>query len=733
MLVALCVLGVAGASGRNAVLLPSGWTLWAPNEAVATLGTMPQGIAMSPDGSELAVVESGVNPPRLHLVSVPSFRKSSIPLPGAFGKPVWIDANHVAVAGADAGAVLLVDIAHKNVEPVQTLPGSWPVAIARLRDGTFAVADDIGGTVSINGTLVHVGDHPADLALSADGTTLYASVRGPSTVVAIDVASHAIVSTIKTGLHPGALAMSADGTTLYVAESDDDTIGVIDTRTHSVSGHISVALHQDGTIGQGSSPNALLLSGQDIYVSLGAENAVGVIHRGTLVRRIPSGWYPTGLAAGGDGTLYVLNGRGEGSPPNPQFNPFRRDSPGYVGSITTGSLRAIPAADLPNSSGENTNPGVPEWTAPTRTVLRADGPIRHVIYIIKENRSYDQVLGDIPGADGDPKLVSFGAQFTPNQHALAKRFGIFDNAFTDAQVSANGHNWTDAAFANDYVERFWPPNYGDRRDLYDFQNGNGPDVPHNGYLWDAAKRAGITYRDYGEDIDFANRLKLPVNTHPGLAGHFDPRFVGWDLQTSDDARLAEWTREFHAFVAHDNLPRLEIVYLPNDHTAGTRPGWSTPQAYVAINDYAVGRLLQTVSHSRYWRSTAVFILEDDAQNGPDHVGAQRSTFYIASPYARGGVQHAHYSTSSFVHTIELLLGLRPLSNYDATALPLYAAFTAVPVNLAPFTAVKPATDMRAVNSRAAYGSAISARLDFTHPDAVDPQLLNRLIERSARR
>lgn len=733
LLVALCVLAAAGASAQDQVLLPSGWSLWAPNEAVATLGTMPQGIAMSADGSQLAVVESGVDPARLHLVSVPSFHKTSIPLPGAFGKPVWIDTVHVAVPGANAGAVLIADTERRTVQPVQAQPGSWPVAIAPLRNGSFAVADDIAGTVSVNGSLVHVGAHPSDLALSPDGTTLYASVREPSIVAVIDVASHAIVAMVKTGLHPGALALSSDGATLYVAESDDDTIGVIDTRTRTMTRHISVALHQDRTIGQGSSPNALLLQGDDIYVSLGAENAVGLIHRGSLVGRIPAGWYPTGLAAGGDGTLYVLNGRGEGSAPNPQFNPLKRGSPGYVGSITTGSLRAIPAANLPSSGADARNPGVPQWSAPAHTVLRSDGPIRHVIYVIKENRSYDQVLGDIPGANGDPKLVSFGMPVTPNQHAVAKRFGIFDNAFADAQVSANGHNWTDGAFANDYVERFWPPSYGDRRDLYDFQNGNGSDVPHNGYLWDAAKRAGIAYRDYGEDIDFTNRIKLPVNTHPNLAGHFDPRFIGWDLQTSDDARLAEWTREFRAFVAHDNLPRLEIVYLPNDHTAGTRPGWSTPQAYVAINDYAVGRLLQTVSHSRYWRSTAIFILEDDAQSGPDHVGAQRSTFYIASPYARGGVQHTHYSTTSFVHTIELLLGLRPLSNYDATALPLYAAFDTAAVNAAPYTAVKPATDMRAVNSTAAYGSAISAHLDFTHPDAVDPELLNRIIEHSTRR
>ncbi len=250
----------------------------------------------------------------------------------------------------------------------------------------------------------------------------------------------------------------------------------------------------------------------------------------------------------------------------------------------------------------------------------------------------------------------FGGKITPNQHALSHRFGTFDNAYADAEVSAPGHNWTDAAFANDYVERFWPPNYGGRRDAYDFQDGHAPDVPHNGYLWDAAKRAGVTYRDYGEDIDFpAKGPKIGINTFAGLAGHFDPAYVGWDLGTSDGARFEEWQREFARFVAGKNLPQLEIVYLPNDHTSGTRPGALTPQAYVATNDLAVGHLVEAVSHSPYWRSTAIVILEDDAQNGADHVSDQRSTFYIASAYARGGVQHAHYSTSSFVRTIETLL------------------------------------------------------------------------------
>jgi hypothetical protein len=344
------------------------------------------------------------------------------------------------------------------------------------------------------------------------------------------------------------------------------------------------------------------------------------------------------------------------------------------------------------------------------------------------------VLGDIPNANGDPHLVYYGSRVTPNQHAIARRFGIFDNAYVDAQVSANGHNWTDAAFANDYVERFWPPNYGGRRALYDFQQGNSPDVPHNGYLWDAAKRANITYRDYGEDVDEPDNspVKMVLNTFPGLTGHFDPRYIGWDLSYMDTDRLAEWQREFDGFEAHGDLPKLEIVYLPNDHTAGTHPGMRTPSAYVAMNDWAVGRLVERVSHSKDWRSTATFVLEDDAQDGPDHVSDQRSTFYIASPYARGGVQHAQYSTAGFVHTIELLLGLQPLSIYDATARPLYDAFTTVPGNAAFYHALQPAVSMNELNTKTAYGAARSARMDFSRPDRADPRVLNDILAHAVR-
>ena len=724
------------AASTGAIVLPSGWRLSPPQAAVLVLGTMPQGLALSPDGTRLAIVESGVAPPALRIIDLPTLHARSIPLRGAFGKPVWVDDAHVLVAGANDDAIVRVDANDGTIAKTPEGNGSWPAAVNDDR-GIAIAANDGSGTLSFGDASVPVGDHPSDLAVSRDGKTVYVAVRKPSAVVAIDAASHRVLASVPVGLHPSALALSDDGTKLYVAESDDDSLGVIDTATRSLERHIALGLRTQRLSGYGASPNAIAVRGDDVFVSLGAENAVALVRDGRLVERIPAGWYPTGVAVASDGTLYVANGKGERAPANPQFNPLQRDSPGYVGVVTVGSLRVIPRSTYENAAAQTDTAianALPDWTAPpaARTVLRANGPIKHVIYIIKENRSYDQVLGDVRSADGDPRLTYFGKNVTPNQHALAQRFGIFDNAYTDAQVSANGHNWTDAGFANDYVERFWPPNYGGRRDLYDFQTGTQPGVPHDGYIWDAAKRAGLTYRDYGEDIDFRGGIRIGLNTFAGLAGHFDPQFIGWDLQTGDDVRFAEWQREFNAFVAGGNLPQLEIVYFPNDHTSGTRAGMPTPKAYVAMNDWAVGRLVDAVSHSRYWKSTAIFVLEDDAQNGPDHVSDQRSIFFIASPYARGGVQHAQYSTTSFLHTIELVLGLPPLSIYDAAARPLYDAFAVTPMNLAPFTATRPAVDVHAINAKTAYGSAVSAKLDFTHPDAVDPRVLNDIIAHAHR-
>ncbi len=600
--------------------------------------------------------------------------------------------------------------------------GKWPSAVA-LDRGVIATSNDMGNDVSIMNmdigeivtTTAAVGAHPGAVLFSPDARKLFVANRGGASISVITWPAER-AHEIATDLHPAALVLSKSGATLYVACADSDAIDAIDTSTERVTARISVGLPQ----GSGASPNAMAVASDGtLYVSLGAENAVAEIRNNTVVARAPAGWYPSGVAV--DGTnVYVADGKGEGSHPNPGLdsNAGGKD-PNYVGRLLVGSLRVIPRSAFDARSTAAVADNLPSPVpAPAQTVVRPHGPIAHVIYIIKENRTYDQVLGDVTGADGDPQIAFFGGKVTPNQHAIVERFGIFDNTYTDAQVSASGHNWSTAAFANDYLERFWPPNYGGRRETYDFEDGADASVPRNGYIWDNAKRAGITYRDYGEFVATPPLLGFETTRMPGLQGHVDGAYRGFDMNVSDESRVDEWQREFEGFVRDGSLPALEIIRLPNDHTAYTRTGSLTPRAYVAQNDHAFARIVQAVSHSRFWQSTAIFAIEDDAQNGPDHVDAQRTTLYVVSPYAAPGTHHAHYSTSAVVRTIELLLGLPPMSIYDAVAPPLYDAF-ALAADTRPFDAIAPQINVNERNAKTAYGAAISNRMNLRTADAVD--------------
>ncbi len=578
---------------------------------------------------------------------------------------------------------------------------------------------------------IPTGRHPAALAYAPDGRRLYVADRAESRLDVIDTASNTIAGSITVGLHPAALAVNGDR--LYVADADDDDIAVISLPTGGVIGRFALPFVRNGVVG--SSPNALFFDGDRLYVPCGAANALAVFVTTpaglTPLGAIATGWYPTGVARAADGALLVVNGKGESSHANPAYTANGRQD--YIAGNLVGSVRRIEHTD--NRTIEDGLAAVESLGAPyagepppPSPIVRAGGPIKHVIYVVKENRTYDQILGDIGVADGDPALVMFGATITPNEHALAQRFGVFDRFFTDAHVSADGHNWSLAAFANDYLERMWPANYAGRRPAYDFEDGAEASVPHAGYLWDSAARAHISYRDYGEFVTAGPTDDgVPTSTmEHALQGHTDLRFPTFDMNLRDVDRFAEWKREFDAYERTKTLPQLEIVRFPRDHTAGTQIGKNTPQAMVADNDAAVGMLAATVSHSRDWRSTAIFVLEDDAQSGPDHVDEQRSTFYLISPYARGGVIHEHYSTASVLRTIETILGLAPLSPYDAGAATLAAAFRPKP-DTQPFELLPARTDLEAKNTAAAYRAADSDHLDFAHADEVDDGTLNDIL------
>lgn len=758
---AALIVSLGGAAAVAAPLvLPSLWALSPPVGPVATTGTFPQGIALSPDGTKLAVVEAGFMPPALRVLAAGSLETLAlVPLKDGFGSPLWAGETHVVLAGASTNAILSVDLATRAVAQ-QSGAGTWPAAVASAPGTNYFVVSDLDGSIAYasHGTVTPagaVGSHPSAIAVTPNG--VYVANRGEASLTKLEPAAHPSAATprktIAVDLHPAALLANRDGTRLFVACADGDVIDVVDTKSDAIVDRIDVGLPQ----GPGASPNGLALAADGtLYVSLGAENAVAEIVDGKVVARMPAGWYPSGLAVDGR-NVYVVNARGETSPANPNFEPEAPTpggivaalAKGYVAESVLGSVRAIPRSAFGAASTQAVLANLPAaLPTPAQTVLRPHGPIEHVIYIIKENRSFDQVLGDLPGADGDPALTFFGAAITPNEHAIATRFGIFDMTFADAQASASGHNWSMAAFANDYLERFWPPNYGARRSLFDFWDGAKASTPRNGYLWDSAVAHGISLRDYGEfctnppsryptqdQMGFTVSADLgahplptePVTTHmPGLEGRIDPHYPAFDLQISDELRADEWQREFDGYVKNGNLPQLEIVWLPNDHTELTLPGALTPQAYAALNDHAFGRIVDAVSHSPYWKSTAIFAIEDDAQFGPDHVDDQRTTLYVASPYAAPGVHHARYSTSSVVRSIELIFGLPAMSIYDAAAPPLYDAFALVP-NDAPYRVLPETVDVAARNPADAPGAKQSARLDFHDPDAVDPAVARAII------
>jgi DNA-binding beta-propeller fold protein YncE len=724
-------------------LLPTQWKIQNAQAAVATVGNMPSGIVLSRDGSRIMSIDAGYGPKALRVLDTSNWNLvRTVPLRGAFGAPlrdagddgVWVDVpgpfqEQVAHINTETGAF------HRHV----SLPiPFYPVAIARAPSGMLAVAGDVGNRVAfiepkderIVG-MVDVGEHPAAVCFSADGRTLYVADRAEMYLDVIDVRAQKLRGRIRVGLHP--IGIATDGRRLFVADSDDDDVAVIDMAQGRTVQRVRVPFARDGITG--ALPNSILASGDRLYVTCGGANAIAVFHIGaervTALGAIPAGWYPTGVAVdAARGLIYIENGKGEGSHTNPGYNYLDARHPaGYIALQLVGSIRRqpIPSDDDLETGLATVRDLAEHEPIPPSPIIRPNGPIKHVIYVIKENRSYDQVLGDEPTADGDPSLVLFGRAVTPNQHAIAERFGIFDRFFVDGHVSPDGHNWSTAAIANDYTEKMWPQVFSGRRPYFDIKDGARAARPHSGYLWDDAVRHGVSLRNYGEYAAEGSSAPTPVAVNDDiLRPRTDRLFATVDFDIPDMDRFAEWKREFDLFEQKHTLPQLEIVYFARDHTEATKPGSVTPQGMVADNDQAVGNLVDAVTHSADWKSTAIFVLEDDAQSGPDHVDEQRSTFYLASPYAAGGVSHAHYTTASVLRTIEILLGLPPMTPYDAGAAPLSGAFRNT-LDLRSFTALPLQVRVDERNSPLAYRAGDSAQMNFSIADNVPDGKMNDIL------
>ncbi len=735
---------------------------------------------------------------------------TAVPYPAGLAVINSGEAEKLLVADNLSDDVLLIDAASGSIEKrfdvgtSEWVPASFPYAVITSKDGKRAWvslwnASQVAELDLEKGTVtrwiklhepksaIDPGSHPTAMALSKDESILFVTLANADEVAAVQTASGS-ASFISTkipgqsaaGAYPNAVALNADGSRLYVANASSDAVAVFDGRK-----------------------DFFLFPKPTELSTVSARPPLGFI---------PTEWYPTALAVHGD-ELLVVSGKAQGTGPNaPREAASDRAhaSHPYIATLLHGSVARIkiPEAEknLPALTQEVLDSNLMSGRANAIPFKGGKNPIHHVIYIIKENRTYDQLFGDIGVGDSDPSLAMYGEDITPNQHKLARQFGVLDNFYDSGEVSGDGHVWSTAAITSDYTERTWQITYRGGERSYDFEGTVADEYPikqgiadvnepGTGYLWTNMAKHGITYRHYGEYVSShfcdrggeadlppqegtplatpehcAQRVSKPgqplpsgagtaqgqpnpyqwdvpllaenVATKPELRDHFDPNYPDFRLDFPDQLRINEFLREFNGWLDQkksgksDPMPQFIILRLPNDHTAGTRPGMPTPSASVADNDLAVGRVAEAISHSPYWNDTAIFVLEDDAQNGADHVDAHRSIALVISKYSPGSTQkpfvdHNFYTTVNTIYTMEVLLGVPAMNNNDAQAAVIAPLFTG--------TGNQPAfeADYRNQENDLIYtanpphgqGAKESMKMDFSHADAADTAKLNRILWR----
>lgn len=764
--------------------LPTGRTL-DPAGTVWPVGSMPLAMTLSPSGREIVILLNGWREQGVQVVDRATGRiVQTLPQAAAFlglvfspdGRTLYASGGNQDVvyryAWADGRASLTDSIIiHPKARGKNGL--RYPAGLALSPDGTrLYVAENLTDSLAVVDLAAArvvqrfgVQRYPYGVVVDAAGA-VYVSSWGGSTIAAFTPTPTGLAAAgrMPGGRHPSGMVLSRDGSRLFVASGSTDRITVLDPRRKRLI--TSIVVTPPGGPGEGSTPNALALSedGRRLFVAEADNNAVSIIDLAaqtagvpeaagadTIAGRVPVEWYPTAVIVRGD-TLLTLTGKGHGTGPNRQGpNPKRsRDDAGFdktqytlgqtTGSVVTALVARGDAAALTPLSARVARAN--RWGAPREKF--AYPPFEHVIYIIKENRTYDQLLGDLPQGDGDTSLVFFPRAVTPNHHALAERFGLFDRFFVNAEVSPDGHNWSMAAYTTDYLQKTVPSNYSGRGRTYDWEGTNrgrlpvdDDDVsePSNGYLWNLAQRAGISFRNFGEFVIPANVDRddpMPTGyrgNKPFLRAHTSPEYPSYDLNIRDQVRADAWLKEFAGWVRQGSMPRLQIMRLPNDHTSGARAGAPTPRAHVADNDLALGRVIEALSKSPFWKNTVVFVLEDDAQNGPDHVDSHRSPLFVISPYTAGGVIHRFANTTDVLLTIEEILGLGSLSQFDHFGQPLHDIWRSTP-DLRPYSVLVPAVNLDEVNPPNTREARESARLALQFEDIADEELFNQILWRT---
>ncbi len=770
----------------GANLLFNGWGLTPAGQHAPVPSDMLLKMIVSPDRRRIVTVGGAFKETGVTVLDVATRRVTQfLPLRRCFnGLAFSTDGRRLFVSGADSGVLHVFSYADGTLAPLSTVNLAAPdpkVFLAGVavhpETGRIYVANEGNHEVLVvdPGTLkvvakVPTGQHPHTALFGGDGRHLFVSNWGSRSVSVIDTETNQRVRDITVGLRPNDLALAKDGR-LFVACAGDNTVHVVATSPIEPPAQsaspvrrlwegareiISTSLYPQSP--EGSTPDALAISpdGRTLFVANADNNSVMVVdisgaltpeahERGDSISVvegfIPVGWYPTAVAVSPDGgTLFVANGKGLASRPslpsrakrpmqvpgNPPFDASGKIFEGWVSSIGRPDAAQMAAY---TAQVRRNSPYAPQslTRAPIASggavpdVVGAASPIKYVLYIIKENRTYDQVLGDLkdasgrPIGNGEPELTIFGETITPNQHQLAREYVLFDNLYSNSEVSVDGHSWCDAAMATDYNQRSWIARYSGHGNI---PGNEEMENPAAGYLWDLCRRHGVSYRTYGEGAQ-----RVPSSSRG--------RWGNWDDHR--DVDLADyWIADLKEAERTGELPRFTVMSLGENHTRGTTPGAFTPNASVASNDLGLAKIIAAASRSRFWPEMAIFVIEDDTQNGPDHVDAHRTVGFVVSPYVkRGVVDSTFYTTAGMIRTMELILGLPPLTQYDAGATPMFNAFSATPI-VVPYTIRRPAVDLNARNTEASPFAAESKRMNFSEYDEAPEDALNRVLWAAAK-
>jgi len=774
-------------------LLNSGWTI-RPAGRQVPLDTFPMSSAVSQNGKYLLVMNAGYNPPSISVIDIAQKHEvGRTPLSDCWlGLSVAPKSGRVYVGGGSSAKIYELSLDPENGALTRTrefaaVPDLNKKGIAFIGDVAVSpddhllyAADLYNDSIAVvnlqSGQLIDrwkCGRRPYRILIPPGGGQIIVSSWADAAVYQYDANSGVQLAKTRVASHPTDMlwlnkpAPVEEGgpsyvARLFIAASNTNNVyslGVTHDGQLNLLESINVSMTPMHPLGMTPSALSIDRRGTHLYVACSDANAIAVTDisssRSEILGFIPTGWYPTAVRVLDDDQMVILNGKGLGSRANPdgpnpskRFQPLSQGgpavAPGYVAHIQTGTAAFLPLPNeeqfsafsetvMKNSPYRDEMVYGPINDAQTAYFSRMEGhssPIQHVIYVIKENRTYDQVLGDLNKGNGDKSLNLFGERITPNLHRLADDFILYDNFYENSDVSAEGHNWLSAAIAPDYTVKMWPNSYAGRRKHYDYEGGEPANNPPAGYIWDNALQAGLTVRDYGEwvtDIPLKSvtgpRQVAKVNDL-ALQPYVDMNYRGFDLEYSDVDRAHEFIREWKEFEAKGQAPQMIILRMGNDHTQGLKAGKLTPFAYEADNDYGVGLVVDAVSHSKLWPSTAIFIIEDDAQNGPDHVDSHRAPAWVISPYThRGVVDSTMYNQTSVLRTMELITGLRPMTHFDAAARPMFGSFSRQ-ADTSPYSAIPPKISITDRNPANGPEAAESARMDFSDADLVDDNALN---------